>query len=563
MAGKIFISYRREDVAANALGICQYLEHEFGRKNVFIDVDMQAGEKFPAVLEQRLTECTVMLVLIGPNWIRARDDHGKRRLENPDDWVRLEIAHALKRAIKVIPVRVNGGELPKKTELPEDIQGLLDHQAASVNNTSFRSEMAGLVRDIRSKPNRTSLRLAGAGVASVVLLLLIACVVAFSGVLHRKQTTDISPQDPFPNPEWTFYQIAHKRFAQYLKLSSIKIMGDSVAGLTRYAVEPGTISIPGKTFSEDDYAEDLIVTDCKGPLIALSEQTIVSRTGEIKYHHKWGDPELVLMSTGLKVASNSVFETLLNIFCHKELRTPLAQKQELVSVNFSYLSSTPSGGGEVFYKSSNSDTHSENPDDPILVIRENEDHNLHNDVFPGLFIIGLPHSYRTIVQQVRFDCTAPKVTILKTEYYNSSNNLVYLAAAKAPSPADVIRTSPVDLLRRIVCKLANEPPPNDNPPIDISGAWKIETQNGPSPVCAFKQAGTNLTGSCTGPKATGAITGTIVGKQVRWAWQWSTYADDAAAAFDFVGSLAPDDAINGKLERRDIGLLLDFKATKQ
>lgn len=110
------------------------------------------------------------------------------------------------------------------------------------------------------------------------------------------------------------------------------------------------------------------------------------------------------------------------------------------------------------------------------MIRENEDHNLHNDIFPGLFIIGLPQSYRTIVQRVRYDCTEPKVTILKTEYYNSSNNLVYLAAAKAPSPADVIRTSPVDLLRRIVCKLANEPPPNDNPPIDISGAWKIETQ---------------------------------------------------------------------------------------
>ena len=65
------------------------------------------------------------------------------------------------------------------------------------------------------------------------------------------------------------------------------------------------------------------------------------------------------------------------------------------------------------------------------------------------------------------------------------------------------------------------------------------------------------------PKSYRYITGTIFGEQVRWAWQWSTYADDAAAAFDFVGSLAPDNTINGKVERKEIGLLLDFKATKQ
>ena len=82
MAQKIFISYRRQDTAANALSIGQYLENEFGRKNVFIDVDMRAGVKFPAVLEQRLAECKVMLVLIGPTWLEARDDQGNRRLDS-------------------------------------------------------------------------------------------------------------------------------------------------------------------------------------------------------------------------------------------------------------------------------------------------------------------------------------------------------------------------------------------------------------------------------------------------------------------------------------------------
>ena len=65
MPGKIFISYRRDDSAANAVGISQYLEQRFGRQNVFIDVDMRAGARFPEILERRLAACKVMLVLIG------------------------------------------------------------------------------------------------------------------------------------------------------------------------------------------------------------------------------------------------------------------------------------------------------------------------------------------------------------------------------------------------------------------------------------------------------------------------------------------------------------------
>lgn len=85
MRSKIFISYRRQDSGANALGIGQYLENEFGARNVFIDVDMRAGSKFPKVLEQRLAECKVMLVLIGPDWLNAKDEQGQRRLDDPDD----------------------------------------------------------------------------------------------------------------------------------------------------------------------------------------------------------------------------------------------------------------------------------------------------------------------------------------------------------------------------------------------------------------------------------------------------------------------------------------------
>lgn len=69
MSGKIFINYRRDDSAASALGIGQYLAQEFGRRNVFIDVDIGAGAEFPVVLERRLAECKVLLAVIGPNWL--------------------------------------------------------------------------------------------------------------------------------------------------------------------------------------------------------------------------------------------------------------------------------------------------------------------------------------------------------------------------------------------------------------------------------------------------------------------------------------------------------------
>jgi hypothetical protein len=188
MRSKIFISYRRQDSAANALGIGQYLENEFGRKNVFIDVDMRAGSRFPSVLEERLSECKLMLVLIGPGWLNSRNEDGSRRLDDPDDWVRLEIARALQRNIPVIPVRVEGASLPTKAELPADIRGLLDHQAASITVAGFRHEMSGLVRDIRSIPNSSSWSRSSAIGAAFLLLLsaLVFCVYLLSPAAFQK-----------------------------------------------------------------------------------------------------------------------------------------------------------------------------------------------------------------------------------------------------------------------------------------------------------------------------------------------------------------------------------------
>jgi hypothetical protein len=138
-----------------------------------MDIDIHAGENFPRVLDQRLAQSKVVLAVIGPNWLEAKDSEGRRRLDDPEDWVRLEIARALERGVTVIPLCVNDAELPERTKLPQDLRGLIDHQAAFVTTSRFRNDMAGLVRDIRSVPDPLRGRRIGFIALGLVVMLLI------------------------------------------------------------------------------------------------------------------------------------------------------------------------------------------------------------------------------------------------------------------------------------------------------------------------------------------------------------------------------------------------------
>ena len=93
MTGKIFLSYRREDTAGFALALFGRLEQSFPAECLFMDVegDIKAGQDFVRVLEEQVSACDAMLVLIGPNWLTVRDNAGRRRLDNPGDFVRIEI----------------------------------------------------------------------------------------------------------------------------------------------------------------------------------------------------------------------------------------------------------------------------------------------------------------------------------------------------------------------------------------------------------------------------------------------------------------------------------------
>ena len=92
MAYRLFISYRRDDSAGYAGRVHDRLQQEFGPNLLFMDVDsIPLGTNFAKVLGDEIAKCDVLLAIIGPGWLDARDDSGHRRLENPDDFVRMEI----------------------------------------------------------------------------------------------------------------------------------------------------------------------------------------------------------------------------------------------------------------------------------------------------------------------------------------------------------------------------------------------------------------------------------------------------------------------------------------
>src|SRR5262245_34855703 len=149
MAGKIFINYRRDDSISTAGRLHDRLAQTFGRDNLFMDVDhIPAGVDFVEYLHGQVAVCDVFLAIIGPNWLDAKDDSGRRRFDNPDDFVTIEIAAALARNIRVIPVLVDGARTPKADRLPDSVKPLVRRNAVEVRNTHFGRDAEALASKV-------------------------------------------------------------------------------------------------------------------------------------------------------------------------------------------------------------------------------------------------------------------------------------------------------------------------------------------------------------------------------------------------------------------------------
>ena len=150
MSPKLFISYRRDDSAGYAGRLYDQLKTEFGHDHLMIDVDsIPLGANFVKVLGEEVVKCDVLLAIIGPGWLDARDEDGKRRLEDPNDSVRIEIATALKRDVPLIPILIEGTRIPKADQLPDDLKELSVRNALNVRHGSFLDDMERLIRGLR------------------------------------------------------------------------------------------------------------------------------------------------------------------------------------------------------------------------------------------------------------------------------------------------------------------------------------------------------------------------------------------------------------------------------
>lgn len=145
MSGGIFISYRRDDAKHAAGRLVDRLGRSFSREQLFFDIDnIEPGLDFKKVLSQRVQACNVLLAVIGPEWLNSKAENGERRLDDPRDFVRVEIEAALTRDVRVIPVLVDGARMPRENELPEAIRGLTYRNAVRLTHERFASDAEDL-----------------------------------------------------------------------------------------------------------------------------------------------------------------------------------------------------------------------------------------------------------------------------------------------------------------------------------------------------------------------------------------------------------------------------------
>ena len=176
---RIFLSYRREDASAHAGRLYDSLVQRFGKDQVFRDIDtIRPGDDFVNAIHQCMAACDVCLVLIGRQWMA--EQHGARRLDDPGDYVRLEVAAALDphRDIRVIPVLVDGGHLPASSELPPELAPLARRQAIELSEARFHDDVERL-SSVLSPTRASASRVRQFKVFIFTLVLLAATIAAW------------------------------------------------------------------------------------------------------------------------------------------------------------------------------------------------------------------------------------------------------------------------------------------------------------------------------------------------------------------------------------------------
>jgi hypothetical protein len=148
---EIFLSYRRQDSQSATGRLADDLEARFGDERVFRDREIAAGDDFVEAIRRSVESSTVVLVVVGPHWLGAADPQGRRRLDDPGDFVRLEIELALAAGVAVVPVLVEGAKMPSEGELPTSIAAFARCQAVELSDQRWRFDVEALIGSLQTR----------------------------------------------------------------------------------------------------------------------------------------------------------------------------------------------------------------------------------------------------------------------------------------------------------------------------------------------------------------------------------------------------------------------------
>tara|TARA_Y100000052_G_scaffold26906_1_gene32882 strand:+ start:3708 stop:4586 length:879 start_codon:yes stop_codon:yes gene_type:complete len=159
MAGGVFISYRRSDSAAFSGRIADYFGYHQKDTHVFFDINgIEPGEDFAEKLRTQIESSEVVLAMIGETWLGACDTAGNRRLDDPGDFVRLELSTSLAMGARVIPVLLDRAQMPSAGDLPDDLKALANCNAQFVRAEAFQRDaehLANFVADFLARSEKT------------------------------------------------------------------------------------------------------------------------------------------------------------------------------------------------------------------------------------------------------------------------------------------------------------------------------------------------------------------------------------------------------------------------
>ena len=153
---RVFISYRRQDSASSCGRIYDHLVAHFGAANVFRDIDSLApGDRFAEKIREYISQCDAVIVLIGSRWLSVADVAGRRRLDDPEDFVRMEIMEAAAQGKFIVPALHDGAQMPSPKDLPPEVAFLAQRNAIELTDRHFGSDMKELVDALTKASGRS------------------------------------------------------------------------------------------------------------------------------------------------------------------------------------------------------------------------------------------------------------------------------------------------------------------------------------------------------------------------------------------------------------------------